>query len=131
LHTPGSFKDLGMIVLVSAVRQMVVDGRGIRAVGCASTGDRSPILAQLGLVHGGIDRDPGPFTYRCLSVGERPGGHGGIKWLKRRDAATAIGDHDGTPAGSVANPAPGREVQFTDGDRRHVHIVRHLQQRLR
>jgi threonine synthase len=43
-HT-GSFKDLGMTVLISAVRQMIVDGRPIRAVGCASTGDTSASLA--------------------------------------------------------------------------------------
>jgi threonine synthase len=43
-HT-GSFKDLGMTVLVSAVRQMVADGRPVRAVACASTGDTSAALA--------------------------------------------------------------------------------------
>lgn len=43
-HT-GSFKDLGMTVLVSAVRQMIADGRPIRAVACASTGDTSAALA--------------------------------------------------------------------------------------
>jgi len=43
-HT-GSFKDLGMTVLVSAVKQMIADGSGVRAVGCASTGDTSAALA--------------------------------------------------------------------------------------
>ena len=43
-HT-GSFKDLGMTVLVSVVRQMIRDGREIRAVACASTGDTSASLA--------------------------------------------------------------------------------------
>jgi threonine synthase len=43
-HT-GSFKDLGMTVLVSTVRQMITDGRHIRAVACASTGDTSASLA--------------------------------------------------------------------------------------
>jgi threonine synthase len=43
-HT-GSFKDLGMTVLVSAVRQMMADGKRIRAVACASTGDTSAALA--------------------------------------------------------------------------------------
>ena len=43
-HT-GSFKDLGMTVLVSAVKQMAADGTGVRAVGCASTGDTSAALA--------------------------------------------------------------------------------------
>jgi threonine synthase len=43
-HT-GSFKDLGMTVLVSAVKQMIADGRPIRAVACASTGDTSAALA--------------------------------------------------------------------------------------
>ena len=43
-HT-GSFKDLGMTVLVSVVRQMVRDGKPIRAVACASTGDTSAALA--------------------------------------------------------------------------------------
>ncbi len=43
-HT-GSFKDLGMTVLVSMVRQMIADGAPIRAVACASTGDTSAALA--------------------------------------------------------------------------------------
>jgi threonine synthase len=43
-HT-GSFKDLGMTVLVSIVRQMIADGRPVRAVACASTGDTSASLA--------------------------------------------------------------------------------------
>ena len=41
----GSFKDLGMTVLVSAVKQMISDGKQIRAVSCASTGDASAALA--------------------------------------------------------------------------------------
>src|SRR5438309_6311746 len=36
-----SFKDLGMTVLVSMVRQMIAEGAPIEAVACASTGDRS------------------------------------------------------------------------------------------
>lgn len=43
-HT-GSFKDLGMTVLVSMVRQMISEGVPIRAVACASTGDTSAALA--------------------------------------------------------------------------------------
>ena len=43
-HT-GSFKDLGMTVLVSVVKQMIAEGRTIRAVACASTGDTSASLA--------------------------------------------------------------------------------------
>jgi threonine synthase len=43
-HT-GSFKDLGMTVLVSVVKQMMTDGAPIRAVACASTGDTSAALA--------------------------------------------------------------------------------------
>jgi threonine synthase len=43
-HT-GSFKDLGMTVLVSVVRQMIADGKKVRAVACASTGDTSASLA--------------------------------------------------------------------------------------
>lgn len=43
-HT-GSFKDLGMTVLVSVVKQMIADGSPIRAVACASTGDTSAALA--------------------------------------------------------------------------------------
>lgn len=41
----GSFKDLGMTVLVSAVRRMRAAGTPIRAVACASTGDTSAALA--------------------------------------------------------------------------------------
>jgi len=43
-HT-GSFKDLGLTVLVSMVRQMRSEGRDIPAVACASTGDTSAALA--------------------------------------------------------------------------------------
>jgi len=43
-HT-GSFKDLGMTVLVSVVKQMMHDGTSVRAVACASTGDTSAALA--------------------------------------------------------------------------------------
>jgi threonine synthase len=41
----GSFKDLGMTVLVSMVKQMISDGAPIQAVACASTGDTSAALA--------------------------------------------------------------------------------------
>jgi threonine synthase len=41
----GSFKDLGMTVLVSQVRQMISEGAPIKAVACASTGDTSAALA--------------------------------------------------------------------------------------
>ena len=43
-HT-GSFKDLGMTVLVSMVKEMICRGREIPAVACASTGDTSAALA--------------------------------------------------------------------------------------
>ncbi len=43
-HT-GSFKDLGMTVLVSAVKQLIAEGKEIRAVACASTGDTSAALS--------------------------------------------------------------------------------------
>ncbi len=51
-HT-GSFKDLGMTVLVSAVAQMMADGKSpVRAVACASTGDTSAALAAYAAVAG-------------------------------------------------------------------------------
>jgi threonine synthase len=43
-HT-GSFKDLGMTVLVSQVKEMRARGMAIPAVACASTGDTSAALA--------------------------------------------------------------------------------------
>jgi threonine synthase len=43
-HT-GSFKDLGMTVLVSMVKEMRARGKDIPAVACASTGDTSAALA--------------------------------------------------------------------------------------
>jgi threonine synthase len=43
-HT-GSFKDLGMTVLVSQVKEMRARGRAIPAVACASTGDTSAALS--------------------------------------------------------------------------------------
>jgi threonine synthase len=50
-HT-GSFKDLGMTVLISVVSQMIQDGKPIRAVACASTGDTSAALAAYGAAAG-------------------------------------------------------------------------------
>jgi len=50
-HT-GSFKDLGMTVLVSMVKDMIRKGREIRAVACASTGDTSAALAAYGAAAG-------------------------------------------------------------------------------
>jgi threonine synthase len=50
-HT-GSFKDLGMTVLVSVVNQMIADGLPIKAVTCASTGDTSAALAAYGAAAG-------------------------------------------------------------------------------
>jgi threonine synthase len=50
-HT-GSFKDLGMTVLVSTVKQMIADGKPIAAVACASTGDTSAALAAYGAAAG-------------------------------------------------------------------------------
>jgi threonine synthase len=41
----GSFKDLGMTVLVSQVKQMISEGAPIQAVVCASTGDTSAALS--------------------------------------------------------------------------------------
>ena len=41
----GSFKDLGMTVLVSQVKQMIANGAPIKAVVCASTGDTSAALS--------------------------------------------------------------------------------------
>ncbi|GAX59533.1 threonine synthase [Candidatus Scalindua japonica] len=43
-HT-GSFKDLGMTVLVSMVKQMISEGKDIMGVACASTGDTSAALS--------------------------------------------------------------------------------------
>ncbi len=50
-HT-GSFKDLGMTVLVSMVKQMISEGKDILAVACASTGDTSASLAAYCAVAG-------------------------------------------------------------------------------
>jgi threonine synthase len=48
----GSFKDLGMTVLISVVKQMIAQGKPIRAVACASTGDTSAALAAYGAAAG-------------------------------------------------------------------------------
>ncbi|MBI3097582.1 MAG: threonine synthase [Planctomycetes bacterium] len=50
-HT-GSFKDVGMTVLVSMVKQMRAEGKDVRAIACASTGDTSAALAAYGAVAG-------------------------------------------------------------------------------
>src|SRR5690606_38815171 len=48
----GSFKDLGMTVLVSVVRQAIREGLQLRAIACASTGDTSAALAAYGAAAG-------------------------------------------------------------------------------
>lgn len=48
----GSFKDLGMTVLVSVVRSAVRRGLRVKAVACASTGDTSAALAAYGAAAG-------------------------------------------------------------------------------
>jgi threonine synthase len=48
----GSFKDLGMTVLVSVVRQALRDGLKVKAIACASTGDTSASLAAYGAAAG-------------------------------------------------------------------------------
>jgi threonine synthase len=48
----GSFKDLGMTVLVSVVRQAIRDGLKVQAIACASTGDTSASLAAYGAAAG-------------------------------------------------------------------------------
>lgn len=50
-HT-GSFKDLGMTVLVSVVRQAMREGLKVKAIACASTGDTSASLAAYGAAAG-------------------------------------------------------------------------------
>ncbi len=48
----GSFKDLGMTVLVSVVRQAIREGLKVKAIACASTGDTSAALAAYGAAAG-------------------------------------------------------------------------------
>lgn len=48
----GSFKDLGMTVLVSVVKKAMAAGTKIKAVACASTGDTSAALAAYGAAAG-------------------------------------------------------------------------------
>src|SRR5213083_2017489 len=50
-HT-GSFKDLGMTVLVSMVRMAIQEGLKVKAIACASTGDTSAALAAYGAAAG-------------------------------------------------------------------------------
>ena len=52
-HTlSGSFKDLGMTVLISHVNRLRQEGKDIPAVACASTGDTSAALAAYGAAAG-------------------------------------------------------------------------------
>ena len=45
ISSTGSFKDLGMTVLISHIKSLLAEGITIRAVVCASTGDTSAALA--------------------------------------------------------------------------------------
>lgn len=48
----GSFKDLGMTVLVSVVQKAIREGLSVKAIACASTGDTSASLAAYGAAAG-------------------------------------------------------------------------------
>ena len=48
----GSFKDLGMTVLVSVVNDAIKQGKKIKAIGCASTGDTSASLSMYSAIAG-------------------------------------------------------------------------------
>jgi threonine synthase len=48
----GSFKDLGMTVLVRVVRMAIEQGLEVKAIACASTGDTSAALAAYGAAAG-------------------------------------------------------------------------------
>ena len=48
----GSFKDLGMTVLVSVVNDAIKKGKKIKAIGCASTGDTSASLSMYSAIAG-------------------------------------------------------------------------------
>ncbi len=82
-HT-GSFKDLGMTVLVSVVRQMQHEGKSIRAVACASTGDTSASLGGLR----GRRRHPGDRDSAA-----RQGVHGAAAAAARQRRAGARARH--------------------------------------
>ena len=67
-HT-GSFKDLGMTVLVSVVQQMRSDGQDIPAVACASSGDTSAALAAYAAY---AERASSPFRSIPSATHRRP-----------------------------------------------------------
>ena len=80
-HT-GSFKDLGMTVLVSMVKEMIARGKRIPAVACASTGDTSAALSAYAAAAG----DPGdrvPAARQDLGRAADPAGR------ERRDRVRA------------------------------------------
>ena len=105
-HT-GSFKDLGMTVLVSTVKQMIAEGKPIRAVACASTGDTSAALAAYGAAAGirthghpaarqGLDRAAG------AAAGQRRARAGDRRRLRRLHG-------DGQAAGRGGGRLPGQQ----------------------
>ena len=80
-HT-GSFKDLGMTVLVSMVKEMRARGKPIRAVACASTGDTSAALSAYAAA-AGDPRDRVPAARQDLARAADPAGR------ERRDRVRA------------------------------------------
>ena len=95
----GSFKDLGMTVLVSMVKQMISEGAPIQAVACASTGDTSAALAVYCAAAGipfhrasaqGQDLD----RPACPAHRERRAG-AVARYGLRRVHARGAGDHEG------------------------------------
>ena len=93
----GSFKDLGMTVLVSQVKQMISEGAPIKAVACASTGDTSAALATYCAAAGHpihcavAQRENFHRTADSTDLQRRPGALPGHRF--RRLHETGPGDH--------------------------------------
>src|SRR5262249_52870723 len=87
---------------------------------------RSSGSAVLGHVDRRINGNFRALAKGGLAVRKRSPGVLGLERLQRCDAAAAIRDDDGAMSGGVPNPAPRLQVQLSNRDRLHVHIVTHL-----
>ncbi len=104
----GSFKDLGMTVLVSVVKEMMAGGSPIDAVACASTGDTSAALGRL-LRGGGHPLGGAPAQGQDLDRPARAAARQrGAGPLARHRLRRVHGDRAGDHQGEAASTWPTR-----------------------
>src|SRR5262249_55278967 len=86
---------------------------------------RSRPIEHLLLIAHRVNMDPRAFPYAGFAVGQWPPHHGFIEPVKRRDAASPVRNGHRLFVSGVPDPAARFEMELTNGDCFHVHIVTH------